>query len=97
MSRIIQWSQEQQKTWDDWVATRPEIVQELCGRFPPYNLYLLKNSGHRVTIYSYLENNTMTVNVSNDYNNVAFERRVFGIKPNNLEECDVAVTRGDDE
>lgn len=48
----------------------------------------MKNSGHKVTIYSYHEDNTVTVNVTGEYNAVVFERHVFGIKPDDLEECD---------
>ena len=87
MSKIIEWNEEQQKAWNEWVASRPEIVQDLCRRFPPYNLYRLKSSGHRVTLYSYSEDGTLTVNVSGEYNAVMFDRQVFGIKPDGLEEC----------
>lgn len=83
-----------QDGWQDWVATRPVVIQELCKKLPPDRLYLLKTSGHCVTIYSYSEDNTVTVDVSGEYNWVAFERRVFGISPENLEECDLP---GDDE
>ena len=78
-----------QKRWDEWVATRPPIIQELCKKFPPNRLYKLKSSNHRVTLYSYNEDGTMTVIVSGEHNAVMFERRVFGIKPEDLEECDL--------
>ena len=76
-------------SFDAWVATRPEIVQSLCKRLPPDRLYLLKSSNHRVTLYSYSEDGTVTVCVTGDYNAVAFERRVFGIDPDDLVECDL--------
>lgn len=78
-----------QAAWDAWVATRPACVQALCKRLPPDRLYLLKSSGHRVFMYSYSENGTVTVCVTGRYNAVTFERRVFGIKPEELEECDL--------
>src|SRR3990167_7102778 len=75
--------------WKKWVDSRPSIIQDLCKRFPPTKLYRLNNSGHRVTLYSYSEDGTMTVSVTGEYNAIAFDRRVFGIEPDNLEECDL--------
>ena len=92
MAKIIEVSEEQEKAWDDWVSTRPQIIKDLCKRFPPYNLYRLKDSGHRVTLYSYFDDGTMIVNVSGKYNAVMFDRQVFGIKPEDLEECDLPGT-----
>jgi len=89
MAKVIEWSKEQEKTWNEWVSSRPQIIQDMCKKFPPYNLYRLKNTGHKVTLYSYSEDGTVTVNVSGEYNAVMFDRRVFGIKPYNLEECDL--------
>jgi len=74
---------------NDWIKTRPENVQRMIELFPPNKLYRLKTTGNRVTIYSYSEDDTLTVEVSGEYNAVMFERRVFGIKPEDLEECDL--------
>ena len=78
-----------QQEWEEWIATRPEVIRDLCTRFPPDRLYLLKTSGHRVTIHSYSEDGTVTVDVSGEYNFVFFNRQVFGIHPEDLEECDL--------
>ena len=75
--------------WDKWVEGRPPIVQDLCRRFPPDRLYLYKPTNHRVTLYSYSEDGTMTIVVLGDYNAVIFPRQVFGIKPEDLVECDL--------
>ena len=83
-----------QAAWDAWVASRPPVVQELCALLPPDRLYLLKTSGHRVTLLSYSEDRTVTVAVTGAFNALTFERQVFGIKPEDLEECDLP---GDDE
>jgi hypothetical protein len=72
-----------------WLATRPVVVQQLAAQVAPNRLYKLKSSGHRVTVYSYCEDGTVTVAVTGDYNAVVFDRRVFGIKPEELEECDL--------
>ena len=74
-----------QAGWEEWVSTRPPIVQELCRKYPPDRLYLLNPSGQRVTIVSYSEDGSVTVNVSGLF----LDREVFGIDPNDLEECDL--------
>jgi len=89
MAKVIEWSKEQEKAWNEWVSSRPQIIQDLCKRFPPYNLYRLKKSDNKVTLYSYEEDGTMTVNVTGEYNVVMFNRQVFGISPDDLEECDL--------
>lgn len=78
-----------QEAWAAWVATRPECVQVLCERLPPDRLYRLKPTGQRVTLHSYSENGTVTVDISGEYNLITFDRQVFGINPDDLEECDV--------
>lgn len=79
------------EAWADWVATRPPVIQAMCAKTPPDRLYRMADTGHRVTIYSYNENGTVTVNVTGEFNFVAFERRVFGIDPATLTECDPPV------
>lgn len=78
-----------QKQWDEWVKTRPKSVQKLARKFPPNKLYRIKPKGQRVTIHSYSEDGTLTVNVTGEYNAVVFDRQVFGMKPRDLEECDL--------
>lgn len=92
MAKLIEWSKEQEKAWSKWVSSRPRVIQELCKKYPPCNLYQLKKSDHRVTLYSYSEDGTMTVNVTGEYNTVIFDRQAFGIKPEDLEECDLPIT-----
>lgn len=89
MARFDEPTAENMTAWNEWVATRPEPVKSLCERFDPWTLYRLASSGHRVRIHSYSEDGTMTVVVSGDFNFVAFERNVFGIKPDDLTECDL--------
>lgn len=79
--------------WREWLATRPEIVQEMAAKYPPNKLYRI-NSGHRVTLLSYCEDGTVSVNVSGQYNAVVFDRNVFGVPAVELVECDLP---GDDE
>lgn len=74
--------------WDEWVSTRPPVVRDLCLRYPPDRLYRL-NTGQRVEIIAYNEDGTITVDVNMFWNYLVFERRVFGVNPTDLEECDL--------
>ena len=73
----------------EWLLTRPQVIQDMAKLIPPGRLYRLHDGGRRVFPYSYNENGTLTVVVSGEYNLVVFERNVFGIKPEDLEECDL--------
>ena len=75
--------------FEEWLDGRPDIIREVATKCPPGRLYLLKISNHRVFPYSYSEDGTITVVVSGEYNAVLFERKVFGIHPNDLVECDL--------
>lgn len=88
MSEIRQMTAEQKAEWARWVRSRPPVIQDLATRYGPTTLYRLKSSGHRCTIYSYAEDGTMTVKVTGEYNRVLFGRNVFGVEPDDLEECD---------
>lgn len=76
----------------DWVQSRPDSVREIAEKVLPWKLYRLKSSGHVVTLYSIDEpvdggTPTLKVQVLNRYNdNLAFERTVFGIRLEDLEE-----------
>jgi hypothetical protein len=91
MAKFIEWTDEQRACWEEWLAERPQTIKDLAAKFPPDRLYFMKKSNHRVTIYSYGEDNTLTVNVTGEYNRIIFDRQVFGIKPEDLEECDLPL------
>ena len=88
MAKITEWTDEQRKQWADWVASRPEIVRILCERLPPDRLYRLAGK-NRVTILSYAEDGTVRVSITGEYNRVLFSRNVFGVNPDELEECEL--------
>jgi hypothetical protein len=94
MARFTEPTVEQETEWDNWVTERPECVRVIAERFDPWSLYRLKSSGHRVIIYSFLEDGTVTVIVSGEYNHVLADRKVFGIDPDDLEPCELP---GEDE
>ncbi len=75
--------------YERWVCSRPPRVRQMLRSHPPDRLYRMSSTGHRVTIYSYCEDGTVTVDVTGEYNRVAFNRRVFSIDPADLTECDL--------
>jgi len=76
------------ESFRDWLAGRPPLIREMAAGHPPNLLYRM-GDGHRVTIYSYAEDGTVTVNVTGQFNRVLFSRQVFGVKIEDLEECDL--------
>jgi hypothetical protein len=89
MAIICKLTKAQQRRRDKQLAAAPVAVRKAYEACPPTKLYLLKTSGHRVTIESYQSDGTVTVAVTGQYNRVAFDRNVFGINPEDLEECDL--------
>lgn len=93
MARLMEPTEEQLTGYREWVASRPEHVRIVAEKFEPWSLYRLKSSGHRVTIVSFGEQEdggvTLTVCVSGEFNFVMFDRNVFGIKPEDLEPCEL--------
>ena len=85
-------STDDQRVWEEWLASRPAHVRQVAEQFPPWELFLLKSSGHRVVPHSFQENKetkavTMTLDVLGEFNVLFYERRVFGVKPEDLEPC----------
>ncbi len=72
-----------------WLAARPPAIRELAERFPPWSLFRLKSTGHRVHVIAYGENGTLRVAVTGRFNALAFERQVFGVDPNDMEPCEL--------
>jgi hypothetical protein len=72
-----------------WIEDRPQIIRDLCDRLPPDRLYRIKSSGKRCTIHSYSEDGTITVTVQAMYNDLPITYGVFGLRPEDLEECDI--------
>lgn len=89
MADVCTVTREMEAKWKAWAKRRPKVIKDLARRFKPWKLYLLKSSGHRVFPISFFENGTLTVAVTGRYNLINFERQVFGIKPEDLEECDL--------
>jgi hypothetical protein len=94
MANVTEPTQQMQDEWSSWVEERPACVREVARRFAPWKLYRMKDTGHRVLVSAFDESKSSgivscRVIVSGQFNAVSFERQVFGIDPNNLEECDL--------
>ena len=91
MARFVEPSSGEVAAWDEWLVGRPLCIREVASRFDPWTLYRFGVSGHRVTILSFSEGPpvSLTVYVSGRFNFVAFERDVFGVRPEDLVECDL--------
>lgn len=92
MARYVEATPEQEGAWAEWVASRPPNVRKIAERFNPWTLYQFKD-GQRCVLVSFSEapdgRVTLTVNVTGEFNMVAFDRSVFGVDPDSLEESDL--------
>lgn len=86
---------EQERLWKEWLD-KPEHakIRAAAERLDPWTLYRLKTTGQRVYLLAFTDPGgdgkvTCRVGVSGEYNLVTFERDVFGVDPDNLEECDL--------
>lgn len=93
MAQFTESTSEQKAGWSQWVAERPDNVRKVAERFDPWTLYRMKDTNQRVTLYSFGEQAdggvTVTVNITGQFNLIAFDRQVFGVDPDDLEECDL--------
>lgn len=92
--RYTQPTPEQEELWKEWISQRPESIRAVAARFDPWTLYRLKTTNQRVYVLAFSEPGedgkvTCRVGVSGEFNLVTFERDVFGIDPDDLEECDL--------
>jgi hypothetical protein len=89
MADIVALTPEERAEYEEWVASRPEIVRQMIATHPPTKLYRLADTNQRVTIASYGEDGTVSVTITGQYNVVAFDRQVFGIPLAALTECEL--------
>lgn len=64
----------------DWLATRPEVIQEMGNKYPPWVEY--KMNGKPCELYSYSEDGTVTVLTTDIFGLVPY--KVFGVNPEEL-------------
>jgi hypothetical protein len=94
MARYKEPTDENLQAWREWTASRPEAVRLVAERYDPWTLYTLPlGSGSKklcrntrwLLVFSLL----CRVVVTGEFNLVTHERSVFGIDPDDLEECDL--------
>jgi hypothetical protein len=89
MARWMQPTAEQEEALAAWIETRPEIVRNILRRLDFFELFRLKTTGQRVTLHSVHEDGTVTVCITGQHNLIMFDRKVFGIDPDDLEPCEL--------
>jgi hypothetical protein len=84
-------TQDQQDEWNAWLLARPKVIRDIAERFYPWKLYRLKTTDQRVVPAVYYEDGTLTVNIFVMFNRdkLLLSKKVFGINPDDLEECDL--------
>ena len=61
---IEEWTGGQRREWNDWIDSKPRVIQDLCRKYPPDKLYRLKTTGQKVTLASYSEDGTVRDNMA---------------------------------
>jgi len=94
MAKWIEWTTEQEAAWAEWLSARPQAIQDIVAKYNlrPDNLYQLKETGQIGYIHSLNERGTLTMDFTdtfNQHNLYMSNRRVFGLNPEDLEECDL--------
>jgi hypothetical protein len=79
----------QEANWQSWLAGRPQVIPDLGARFRPWKLYRHKGTNQRGFPMSFNEDGTLTLALTGEFNLISMERQVFGINPDDLEECDL--------
>lgn len=76
-----------------WIKSRPKAVRSMIRAYPPNLIYTLGDR-QRCTIYSYSEDGTITVNITQELNPECdlwlMDRQVFGILPSDLQRVSAA-------
>ena len=92
MANIIEPTPENLEEHSKWLEELPPNEREIMEKYPPWKLYRMKSTGQRVTILSvgtFDDGIKFRVNISGKYNAILFERQVFGVDYEDLEECDL--------
>jgi hypothetical protein len=93
MARFHDPTPEQLELHRRWCESLPPEIRAVAERLSPWELYRIGDQPARVTVSSiYLDNDRrvkVTVCVSGQFNRTLFERRVFGVSPDELQPCDL--------
>lgn len=93
MADVCEVTDEMVAKYERWIQSDDfsEAAAANARRFPPWKLFRMQDTGQRVTTLAFADDGTIRVLVSGEYNFLVFERQVYGIDPNNLEECDLPL------
>lgn len=80
-------------SFEEWLKTRPLIIQEMAKKYPPNKFYKIRGKGHICTLYSYSEDKTVSVDITGDFNKLTIERRVFDVNIDDLVETEFDETQ----
>ena len=92
MANIMKPTPENLEEHSRWLEELPPQEKVIMEKFPPWKLYRLKSTDQRVTIMSigtYDNIVKFRVAITGKYNTLLFDRQVFGVDPEDLEECDL--------
>lgn len=95
MARFEEPNENQLQEWAVWLSTRPAAIQKVAKEYGPWTVYRIKSTGDLVRLYSYGEVSdgsvTLTVHIPKEWNpgRIALHNSVFGLKPEDLEECEL--------
>jgi hypothetical protein len=89
MARWMEPTKKQLKEFNAWLAERPPKIRKMVEQYPPWELYRLKDTGHRCRIIGYSPDGTVSVNIPAIYNLITFERNVFGVTLDALKPCEL--------
>ncbi len=81
---VVKFEDPRERELRKWLKDRPKIIQEMALKIKPWKAYRIKATGQECSIYSFSENGTITVNTHNCL--MGGQYRVFGYKPEDLEE-----------
>ncbi len=108
MARWYDPSEDRLERWEAWLAGRAPQLREVLARFPPWELFRLTREdgkeGNRVFVVGAHAHApgcgcqdgaplTLTVRVDYRFNELLFERDVFGIDPDCLVPCEVPAPK----
>lgn len=93
MAKWFEPDEEQLVAWREFLEQLPAngVARASAEKFPPWELLRLAPDvgGQRVIPYSYSDDGMLTVAVLGKFNLLWMERKVFGIKPEELEPCEL--------
>lgn len=90
MANICEVTEQMESSYEKWILKELDgkaKIADIARKYPPWKLFRMKSTGHRVAPYAFNNDGTITIFVSGLYNFVMFERTVFGVNPDDLEEC----------